>query len=73
MFTSHISKLKHSLTMAYVLTDTLISGYPVHIFQLVYPMIAMLVYVAFNGIYFALGGEGPNHHNYVYYDFKQSG
>jgi len=70
MDTSHVSKLKHSLAMAYVLIDTLLSGYPVHIFHLVYPMTAMLVYVAFNGIYFALGGEGPNHHNYVYYQLQ---
>ena len=60
------SKLKHSLNSVYVLIDLLISGVPIRLLHVVYPIITQAVYVVFTVIYYELGGRGPHGASGIY-------
>ncbi len=65
-FLSVLCKVKHSMNTAYVLTDLMLSSYPIRIWHLLCTAIFASIYVTFNIIYFLAGGDGADGKHYVY-------
>ena len=57
---------KHSLNSVFMVIDTFLSSIPVHLFHSVYPLLYVIVYIAFTVVYWKLGGTNYEGQPYIY-------
>ena len=57
---------KHALNSVFMVIDTFLSSIPVRLFHSVYPLIYIIVYLAFTVIYWQLGGTNIQGQPYIY-------
>ena len=57
---------KHSLNSVFMVIDTFLSSIPVHLFHSVYPLLYVILYIAFTVVYWKLGGTNYEGQPYIY-------
>ena len=57
---------KHTLNSVFMLIDTFLSSIPVRLFHSVYPLLYVIVYIAFTFVYWQLGGTNYEGEPYIY-------
>lgn len=57
---------KHALNSVFMVIDTFLSSIPVRLFHSVYPLLYLIVYLAFTVIYWQLGGTNIQGQPYIY-------
>ena len=57
---------KHALNSVFMVIDTFLSSIPVRLFHSVYPLLYIIVYLAFTVIYWQLGGTNIQGQPYIY-------
>ena len=57
---------KHTLNSVLMVIDTFLSSIPVRLFHSVYPLLYVIVYIAFTVIYWQLGGTNYEGEPYIY-------
>ena len=57
---------KHALNSVFMVIDTFLSSIPVRLFHSVYPLLYIIVYLAFTVIYWQLGGTNIHGQPYIY-------
>lgn len=57
---------KHALNSVFMLIDTFLSSIPVRLFHSVYPLLYIIVYLAFTVVYWQLGGTNIQGQPYIY-------
>ena len=57
---------KHALNSVFMVIDTFLSSIPVRLFHSVYPLLYIIVYLAFTVIYWQLGGTNMQGQPYIY-------
>lgn len=57
---------KHALNSVFMLTDTFLSSIPVRLFHFIYPLLYIIIYLAFTVVYWLLGGTNIEGQPYIY-------
>ena len=57
---------KHALNSVFMVIDTFLSSIPVRLFHSVYPLLYIIVYLAFTVVYWQLGGTNLQGQPYIY-------
>ena len=57
---------KHALNSVFMLIDTFLSSIPVRLFHSVYPLLYIIIYLAFTVAYWQLGGTNLQGNPYIY-------
>ena len=56
----------HGVNAVYVLVDLFITGIPVRLYHVIYPMLFSLIYLIFSLVYVYSGGTNPDGDNFIY-------